>query len=562
MGCSTKNPARRWQSGIIPYVINPEVTGVTSIYEAFAFWESRTNVRFVRRYLESDYLEFVLDAGAVGYAYSQSIGRTGGRQIIACSFSFNTRIFMHEIGHAIGLIHEQKRSDRDEFVTIHTDNIADGQASQFSKESDTLNSDQYDYRSIMHYSAFSFAKDTTKPTITAIDSNIPNSVLGSSPVPTLQDTAMVNFIYPVNGVIRRSSSQHGAGEINEISSLVTGSRIVTAVRTGGSNRLKMILWNIDALGGIRRLSPIDDPNTAGEASDISCTQAGNNIVVAMRNSGGNLYLISWQFENGKLVRKADSGSLAGEASVVKVISLSDTLLLTACRTGSGDLKLILWWVNQGGVFSRVADSGSQAGAVSEVSLLKLRTINNEHIVSTAVRAGNGELKVITWAVSSVNSTIIRRGDSEGQIGVATQIQSAISPFGHLVLSCKTDGSNKLLLISLNVSPTGRQINRITDTHGKAGAIGVNALVARSYGFVSAVSDGNGNLLLIKWNINSSGQFTRIGDSGSQAGAVSVISLKSFTNNPDAPLCTSVKDGSGNPLLITWDDESQTGELQR
>ena len=75
------------------------------------------------------------------------------------------------------------------------------------------------------------------------------------------------------------------------------------------------------------------------------------------------------------------------------------------------------------------------------------------------------------------------------------------------------------------------------------------------------SDGSGNLRLIKWRINQAGQFTRLGDSAAQAGAVSLISLKAFDNNPEAPLCSSVRDGSGNLLLISWDDESQAGELQ-
>lgn len=40
---------------------------------------------------------------------------------------------MHELGHVIGLGHEQARSDRDEYVTIDFDNIKDGMAHNFKK---------------------------------------------------------------------------------------------------------------------------------------------------------------------------------------------------------------------------------------------------------------------------------------------------------------------------------------------------------------------------------------------------------------------------------------------
>ncbi len=50
---------------------------------------------------------------------------------------------MHELIHSIGFVHEQSRTDRDDYVTVHWDNIKEGKESNFAKYGHDLITDLY-----------------------------------------------------------------------------------------------------------------------------------------------------------------------------------------------------------------------------------------------------------------------------------------------------------------------------------------------------------------------------------------------------------------------------------
>lgn len=55
------------------------------------------------------------------------VGRTGGSQEVALGDAcLNHGTIQHEILHALGLWHEQSRSDRDDFIQVMWDNIQEG----------------------------------------------------------------------------------------------------------------------------------------------------------------------------------------------------------------------------------------------------------------------------------------------------------------------------------------------------------------------------------------------------------------------------------------------------
>ncbi|XP_050084864.1 zinc metalloproteinase nas-4-like [Anopheles aquasalis] len=160
----------RWPNGVVPFVIggNFDAKGMQLIEEAINEYHKKTCIRFVPRMGEKDYVSFESSNSGCW----SSVGRIGGKQAVNLQIPGCTTLVgtvMHEMMHALGFLHEQNREDRDDWVTIRTQNIKAGTANNFDKaRSGTTNSFgvDYDYGSIMHYSANAFSSNG-QPTIVA-----------------------------------------------------------------------------------------------------------------------------------------------------------------------------------------------------------------------------------------------------------------------------------------------------------------------------------------------------------------------------------------------------------
>lgn len=204
-GAALASSSTRWSGSKMPYVIASGHPKRADILWAINHINTNTNVCVVPRTTESDYVEFVYQAGICG---SSRLGKVGGKQTIRIGDSCgNTRgSAVHEMMHALGFYHEQSRDDRDRYVTINGSNIISGKSHNFRKYNQSWyhrfwpegrNMGNYDYGSIMHYGSTAFGKPKSGGgRMTTIVPKRSGVTIGQRNRMSATDIASINGIYP------------------------------------------------------------------------------------------------------------------------------------------------------------------------------------------------------------------------------------------------------------------------------------------------------------------------------------------------------------------------------
>lgn len=192
----------RWPHGIVPYLIDAALPRPERAQQAIEHWNTNTNIRLIPRTGEANYIRFSPGSGC-----SSPMGMQGGEQRITLGNDCTRGNAIHEIGHALGMYHEQSSPNRDQFVEIKMENIKNEVKFNFDKatwlEAGTIG--DYDYGSIMHYGAFAFSKNGQPTIIPKIDVQI-----GQREGLSHRDIAGINELY--RNAQDEHSEHHATGE--------------------------------------------------------------------------------------------------------------------------------------------------------------------------------------------------------------------------------------------------------------------------------------------------------------------------------------------------------------
>ncbi len=181
----------RWPGGVVPFEIDPNLPDQARVTDAIAHWQRNTRIRLVARNpADPNHTNFI--RFQPGGGCSSQVGMRGNQQNISLASGCETGATIHEIGHSVGLWHEQSREDRAMFVTINWANIQQQNAHNFNQHiTDGDDVGPYDYHSIMHYPRRAFAIDTGQDTITPTQNVEIGQRVGLSP----GDCAAVRLMY-------------------------------------------------------------------------------------------------------------------------------------------------------------------------------------------------------------------------------------------------------------------------------------------------------------------------------------------------------------------------------
>jgi hypothetical protein len=347
----------RWPNNTVYYEIDSTLPAEQQewIEEDLIDIAGITPVIFIKHGTEKDYIRFVKSPNAC----SSPVGRQGLMQPVNLAGFCDAGSIYHEIFHALGMWHEQSRSDRDEYITVDYGNLANDIAWRMNWDKYSFNSGfdfgPFDFNSIMLYDSYAGAVDPYHAVMQRKDGTTWKS---NHDFPSQGDLSSILAMYPSEGAAPFKARDIGVGANGSVFKVSMSRDSVTK---------EFRIYEYDSLSNTWVLFP----GPGGARIDVD--PAGRPWVT--QASGKVLHWTGTEWsEAAGLVQAVDIG-IGAEGSV---FALSKQAVQGANATlwkwngsgwsmvpGGAGLRVSVdeagnpWTVNDQGVISHLADGGWQ-----------------------------------------------------------------------------------------------------------------------------------------------------------------------------------------------------------
>lgn len=274
-------------------------TFLTNINKAFAMISSETSVQFVQRTNQTEYITFTYSTSTNSSPLGWQQNRVNGIKIYNITYP---AIIAHEVMHSMGIMHEQCRPDRDQYIIVDINRATETSRHNFNLYNDYAGHGQFDFGSVMMYQSTDFAIDPSKPVMTKLDGS---TFTKQRTALSAGDYAGINHLYgPVNAT-----------------SAINGTYTLTTSLAGDKN--------LDISG-----STVAD----GVNIVLNSASTGTNQRFTFSKSDHGYYIIKSSADPTKVLTVKNSGTLNGTAVELRSNSNTDSqkwLLFNLGNNGFG-----------------------------------------------------------------------------------------------------------------------------------------------------------------------------------------------------------------------------------